>query len=114
MAVAPSIEQTYGEWKITRIGELAVDFEATLSLNESRFSARVCNLLNGDVVCKERRADAIRLNLTMQTLMACPEPEDGAERALKEALAKVRTFEVGSNRLVLLDEEGSALVVAER
>lgn len=104
------------EWRVTEIsGErVAEGSEPTIRFGADRaFSGRTCNSFGGAY-----RLDGQSLSFDpniVATMMACPEPLGGIERALFDALPEVKSHTLEEDgTLVLSDGDGNALVVARR
>jgi copper homeostasis protein (lipoprotein) len=81
--------------------------EPFLVLREDSFNATVgCNMMRGGY---ELDGKALTFGPAASTMMACPEPLDGWERALATVLAETRGQAVAADTLVLMGEAGKTL-----
>lgn len=107
----PELSQTFGEWKIVKVGDMAVDFEASLVINDDNtFGAHICNSFGGEVAQELRRPDAICFKNVARTQMMGPEEEMKVEDAFADVLNKVQFFAVKGNTLQLLDADNNVVV----
>lgn len=107
----PELSQAFGEWKIVKVGDMAVDFEASLVINDDNtFGAHICNSFGGEVAQELRRPDAICFKNVARTQMMGPEEEMKVEDAFADVLNKVQFFAVKGNTLQLLDADNNVVV----
>ena len=107
----PELSQTFGEWKIVKVGDMTVDFEASLVINDDNtFGAHICDSFGGEVAQELRRPDAICFKNVARTQMMGPEEEMKVEDAFADVLNKVQFFAVKGNTLQLLDADNNVVV----
>lgn len=107
----PELSQTFGEWKIVKVGDMTVDFDASLVINDDNtFGAHICNSFGGEVAQELRRPDAICFKNVARTDMMGPEEQMKVEDAFAEVLNKVQFFAVKGNTLQLLDADNNVVM----
>jgi copper homeostasis protein (lipoprotein) len=113
MSEAP-LTDTY--WRILSLGQTGVSAgdgrrEPYLALRSSdgRYSATVgCNMLIGGF---EQDGESLRFGLGASTMMACPPPLDGWERALADVLAVTARWRIIGQTLEFLDIDGAPVAL---
>lgn len=111
----PELSQTFGEWKLVKVGDMDVDFETTLVINDDNtFGAHICNGFGGEVAQELRRPDAISFKNVARNDMMGPEEQMKVEDAFTEALNNVQFFSVKGNTLQLLDADNNVVIVAKK
>lgn len=99
-------------WRITDLGTTPVvppegGREPFVVFREDSFNATVgCNMMRGGY---ETDGEALTFGPAASTMMACPEPLDGWERALAETLGATAGYAIAGDTLVLMDEAGETL-----
>ena len=107
----PKLSDTYDEWKLSKVGDVDVEFDATVTFNEDgSFAAGLCNSICGKFVQIDRRPDALRFEEVIRTQMMGAEPEMTIEDAFAQALDKVRSFHVCAGQMSLIDEECNEVI----
>lgn len=111
----PTLSDIYGTWKVTKILDIDVKMDATMTFDkDGHFGAKVCNSMGGKFVQKERRSDALRFEYLSRTQMMGDEDEMKVEDILSQQLDKVRTFNVVGDVLTLSDEDDNVVITAKR
>jgi copper homeostasis protein (lipoprotein) len=106
----PTLVNTF--WRIEDLGSDAVEppeggREPFLVLRADSFNATVgCNMMRGSYEAGE---GTLVFGPAASTMMACPEPLDGWERSLAQALGATKTYAVAEDTLALTDEAGATL-----
>jgi copper homeostasis protein (lipoprotein) len=109
-AGVPALTGNY--WRIDTLGAAPVvrpegGREPFLVLRADSFNASVgCNMMRGGY---ETDGEALTFGPAASTMMACPEPLDGWERALAATLGTTARYGIDGDRLVLMDEAGATL-----
>jgi heat shock protein HslJ len=99
-------------WRITALGTTPVAppegaREPFVVFREDSFNASVgCNMMRGGY---EKEGAALTFGPAASTMMACPEPLDGWERALAETLGATARYAITGDTLALTDEAGGTL-----
>ena len=57
------------------------------------------------------QAETLSFSPAASTMMACPDPLDGFERRLGEAMAEATAFAIVGDTLILRDAEGKPLAI---
>jgi heat shock protein HslJ len=102
------VEQT--PWTLVRVPgvDLPPAVSPSLTLEEGRASGHAgCNRFTG---AYELAGERLTFGPLAGTLMACPPPLEAVERAYLAALARVASWRVEEDALVLLDADGQELL----
>ncbi|MCF0207461.1 MAG: META domain-containing protein [Bacteroidales bacterium] len=110
----PSIEQVYGGWTIVSIENTAINFEASLEITKGEFSAVICNTMAGKISQKERRPDAIRLEIELASKRLCAGEEGDEETHFMNIVPEIRSFAIEGDMLKFLDENEKVLMVCKK
>lgn len=113
LATAGGAELTGSRWHVTWIGPESVPEEAGIWVEFA-----VDGGINGHAGCNtffgslQQTEGGIEVGSLGSTRMACPEPIMSREAAFLSALQLVRVFEVGGDRLRLMDGDRQLLIEA--
>jgi len=107
---AATLRDTF--WRVVDLGRTPVELpeggrEPFIVFREDSFNATVgCNMMRGGY---ETEGEALTFGPAASTMMACPEPLDGWERALSQILPATARHAIVDETLVLLDGDGAPL-----
>ena len=110
--IFPELAQLVGEWQIAIVNNKALDFSAPFKVfANGTFSAKICNSISGDIVQKERRADAVRFVNVARTQMMGNTWEMQIEDEFAVLLDKARHFAISGDSLKITDENDKLLFI---
>lgn len=111
----PELSQTFGEWKLSKVGDMTVDFDASLLINkDNSFGAHICNSFSGSVAQELRRPDALCFKNVGRTQMMGAEEEMKVEDSFAKLLEDVQFFAVKGNTLQLLNADNEVVIEAKK
>ena len=111
-----SVNQLQGKWTISQVGSDTISIEEMpfmeFDIPNKKLHANVgCNIMNANLVIADENGSSISIDPGQVTMMACPNME--IEQLILQAVPQVQAVQPGAtdNEMVLVDENGNALLV---